>query len=202
LATALRLQAFCAAAREGKMNSSKAKQKIAHELREFLFVFLFIAPLFLSFEGYRIYLLHEPGSSLFKYGVALLNALVLSKVILLGEMAGLARYSEHKPLIISTILKAGMFTVLYVFFHVLEHTIQGLVHRETLLHSVAIACKDVIPPRVLTVFFAFVPFFALFETRRVMGEDEFFCLFMGRQPRSGSARDSHNDTRRPTTLKS
>jgi hypothetical protein len=127
---------------------------------------------------------------------------VLSKVILLGELAGLASYSEHKPLIISTILKAGMFTALYVFFHLLEHTIKGLVHRETLLHSVAIACKDVIPPRVLTVFFAFLPFFALFETRRVMGEDEFFCLFMGREPRSGSARDSHSDARRPTTLKS
>jgi hypothetical protein len=96
-----------------------------------------------------------------------------------------------------------MFTVLYVFFHLLEHTIHDLVHRETLLHSVAIACKDVVPPRVLTVFLAFVPFFALFETRRLMGENEFFRLFMGRQPRSGSARDSHNDARRrPTTLKS
>jgi hypothetical protein len=69
-------------------------------LREFLFVFLFVAPFFLSFEGYKMYLPHEPGSSLFKYGVALLNALVLSKVILIGELAGLGRYSEHKPLII------------------------------------------------------------------------------------------------------
>ena len=92
---------------------------------------------------------------------------MLSKVILIGELAGLARYPEHKPLIIFTVLKAGMFTVRYVFFHVLEQTIHGLVHGETFLHSVAIAGKGVIPARAWIVFFAFIPFFALFETRRV-----------------------------------
>jgi hypothetical protein len=100
---------------------------------------------------------------------------VLSKVILIGELAGLARYPEHKPLIIFTVLKAGMFTVRYVFFHVLEQTIHGLVHGETFLHSVAIAGKGVIPARALIVFFAFIAFFALFETRRVMGKDESFA---------------------------
>jgi hypothetical protein len=122
---------------------------------------------------------------------------VLSKVILLGELAGLARYPEHKPLIISTILKAGMFTVLYVLFHVLEHTIHGLLHRETFLGALhSVAGKGVILARALTVFFAFIPLFALFETRRVMGEDEFLSLFIGREPRSGSSRDSHIDTRK------
>ena len=29
------------------------------------------------------------------------------------------------------------------------------------------------------MFFAFIPFFALFETRRVMGEDKFRYLFFG-----------------------
>jgi len=78
-------------------------------------------------------------------------------------------------LIIFTVLKAGMFTVRYVFFHVLEQTIHGLVHGETFLHSVAIAGKGVIPARALIVFFAFIAFFALFETRRVMGKDESFA---------------------------
>ena len=183
------------------MNSSKARQKIAHELNEFLIVFIFVAPFFLSFEAYRIYLLHEPGHRLFRYGMALLNAVVLSKVILIGELAGLGKISEHKRLIISTVLKAGMFTVLYVFFHVLEHTIRGLVHGETFpgaLHSVAIAGKAEIVARALTVFFAFLPLFALFETRRVMGEHEFLSLFLRREPRSGDWRGSpHINARRP-----
>src|SRR6516164_4019447 len=176
------------------MNSSKAKQKITHEFKEFLIVFLFLAPFFLSFEGFKISLLHEPGNSLFKYGLALLNALVLSKVILIGELVGLGKKSEHKPLIISTIHKAGMFTLLYVIFRMLEHGIHGLFHGETFLgalHSVAIADKGVILARALTVFFAFIPLFALFEIRRVMGEDEFFSLFMGRKQNSRSAKSLH-----------
>ena len=182
------------------MNSSKAKQKITHEFKEFLIVTLFLAPFFLSFEGFKISLLHEPGNSLFKYGIALLNALVLSKVILIGELVGLGKKSEHKPLIVSTIHKAGMFTVLYVIFRMLEHVIRGLIHGETFLHSVAIADKGVILARALTVFFAFIPLFALFEIRRVMGEHEFLSLFIRREPRSGSARDSHIDAGRPTAL--
>jgi hypothetical protein len=93
--------------------NSKAKQKIAHEFKEFLIVSLFLAPFFLAFEGFKISLVHEPGNSLFKYGIALLNALVLSKIILMGELIGLGKKSERKPLIVSTIHKAGMFTVLY-----------------------------------------------------------------------------------------
>jgi hypothetical protein len=185
------------------MNSSKAKQKISHESKEFLIVSLFLAPFFLSFEGFKISLLHEPGNSLFKYGLALLNALVLAKVILIGELVGLGRKSEHRPLILSTIHKAGMFTVLYVIFRMLEHVIRGLIHGETFLgalHSVAIADKGVILARALTVFFAFIPLFALVEIRRVLGEHEFLSLFIRRDPRSESARGSHIDARRPTAL--
>jgi hypothetical protein len=78
-----------------------------------------------------------------------------------------------------------------------------LVHGETFLgalHSVAIADKGVILARALTVFFAFIPLFALFEIRRVMGEDEFLSLLMGREPHSRSARDFHGDANRPTAL--
>jgi hypothetical protein len=188
---------------EGKMNSSKAKQKIAHEFKEFLIVFLFLAPFFLSFEGFKISLLHEPGNSLFKYGLALINALVLSKVILIGELVGLGKKSEHKPLIVSTIHKAGMFTLLYVIFRMVEHAIRGLVRGEAFLsalHSLAIVEKGVILARALTVFFAFIPLFALFEIRRVMGEDDFLSLLMGREPHSRSARDFHTDGKRPTAL--
>jgi hypothetical protein len=52
----------------------------------------------------------------------------------------------------------------------------------------------------LTVFFAFIPLFALFEIRRVMGEHEFLSLFIRREPPSGSARDSRIDARRPSAL--
>jgi hypothetical protein len=69
------------------------------------------------------------------------------------------------------------------------------------LHAVTVAGTGEILARALTVFFAFIPLFALFETRRMMGEDEFLSLFLGRKLRPEPARDSHIDARRPTTLK-
>ncbi len=188
------------------MNRGKVKPKIARELTEYLLVFLFVAPFLLSFEAFRINLLHEPGNRLFEYGTALVNALVLSKMILIGELVGLGKRSEHKPLIVPTLHKAGSFTLLYMVFHVLERTIHGVVHGETFvgaLRAAAVAAKGEVVTRAIMVFFAFIPFFALFETRRVMGEDGFRSLFLGsRETRPDPARDSHTDARRPAAPKS
>ncbi|HEY7390364.1 MAG TPA: hypothetical protein VH640_17745 [Bryobacteraceae bacterium] len=177
------------------MDRNKAKQRIAHEITELLIVFLFVAPFFLSFEAYRIYLLHEPGNMLFEYGAALVSALALSKIILTGQLFGLGKRSEHQPLIISTVYKAGMFTLLYILFHVLERTIHGVVHGAPFLGALhgAVARKGEVIARALAVFFAFIPFFALFETRRVMGEVRFLSIFLGRPRQSDPARDPYAD---------
>lgn len=169
------------------MNISKAKQRIAHELKEYLTVFLFVAPFFLSLEAYRGYLVHDVENRLFDYGTALFNALVLSKVLLTGRLAGLGKRSESKPLIISTIHKAGVFTGFYLVFHVMERTVRGLVHGQTFvgaLDALAVAGKEELLVRALVLFFAFIPLFALLETRRVIGENRFQCLFLGGEPRS------------------
>lgn len=165
------------------MSGGNVRQKIGHEITELLVVFVFVAPFFLSFEAYRIYLLGGTGHALFEYGTALVNAALLSKIILLGELAGLGKRSEQKALIISTLHKAAMFTILYILFHALEHTIHGLIHGRTFgaaLHAVAVAGGRGLLVRALTVFFAFIPFFALLEIRRAMGEEKFLSLFLAR----------------------
>ncbi|HUB32077.1 MAG TPA: hypothetical protein VMA31_03575, partial [Bryobacteraceae bacterium] len=78
------------------------------------------------------------------------------------------------------------------------------VHGATLagaVHAVIVAGKGEVIVRALTIFFAFIPFFALFEVRRVMGEDRFLGLFLGREPRPDSASDPHMDAREPIILK-
>jgi hypothetical protein len=174
------------------MTKSSLSQKVTHELAEFLWVFLFLAPFFLSFETYRIYLLHESGNKLFDYGTVLINALVLSKVILIGQAARLGHRSEKKPLIVSTIFKAVLFTVLYLIFHVLERTVNALFHGQSVLAALYAAFAVETGGslvKALAMFLAFIPFFALLEIRRVMGEDQFHRLFLGGgQPNPALAR--------------
>ena len=78
---------------------------IPRRLKEFLFVFLLLAPFFASFATYRIYVVGESADGYFNYGTALVNALVLSKIILIGDLAKLDKSSEHRRLIVSTLHK-------------------------------------------------------------------------------------------------
>jgi hypothetical protein len=93
-------------------SGGRMKQRLAHGVREFFTVFLFLAPWFLAFSTYRILLLKRFADEPFEYGTGLLNALILSKVILTGEYLQLGKRQENKPLIYPTIWKAFLFTLL------------------------------------------------------------------------------------------
>jgi hypothetical protein len=168
-----------AAGRGENMNKEKCRQTIIHEGRELLSVFLWLAPFFASFATYRIYL--KGGSELLALGIAMVNALILAKIILIGEIANLGKRSESKPLFVSTVHKAIMFTLLYLAFHVLEEGVRGVFHGQGFFRTLdaALLDKKEVLVRGLVMFFAIIPFFAMREMRRVMGADNFRHLFFG-----------------------
>jgi len=125
-------------------------------------------------------LLNEFHIKYFTYGVALVNALVLSKVILLGESARLGKRHEDKPLFFSVLYKSLLFSLLVAALHVLEEIIKPMLHGESLagaLHDVASRRVSELLIRNLVVFWAFILFFTFTEMRRVVGEGKLFDLF-------------------------
>lgn len=164
------------------MKKQKLQRKVGHELREFLTVFLFLVPFLFSFTAYGIYVAQEFGASSFHYGIAVVNALVLSKVILIGEVAGLGRQLEKKPLLISTLYKSAVFTIFFLAFHILENILHGCIHGRPLagaLNAELVFGKAKLLSLTAVIFLAFIPFFALREIRRVLGDDQFRHLFFG-----------------------
>ena len=163
------------------MDKQKVKQRIFHELSKFLRIFLFLAPLFCGFATYRMAILENFGGKYFAYGAALVNALLLSKIILIGEYLKLGRRHEGKPLLYSTLYKSFVFTVLVAVFRVLESVVKGLLHGEGVAGGFAeikgLGISEVLA-RSLIMFCAFLPFFALRETGRVMGEHRLEDLFL------------------------
>jgi hypothetical protein len=162
------------------VNTKGLRQKLIHETREFLDVFLFLAPFVISFAIYQSYLTIGEADSLFVYGAALVNALVLSKIILIGELLGLGRRSEAKPLIVPSLHKAVVFSLFYLSFRGLEETARLMFHGLTLsraLNAAFIGDKKELVTRALVMSFAAIPFFALRETRRVLGANRFYSLF-------------------------
>src|SRR6185503_896291 len=97
---------------------------------------------------YRITYLH--------YGTAVIEALIMAKVILLGDALRLGRKFEDKPLIFPALHKAVIFALFMGLFTVLEHTIVGLLHRKGLaggFHAIVSEGKDELLARCLVTFF-------------------------------------------------
>src|ERR1700752_3362338 len=87
------------------------KQKAEHEFWDYAGISLYLAFFFCALSTYSMLLLSKFEISYFTYSIALINALVIAKVILIGEYARLGKKYEAKPLLYSVIYKAVLFTL-------------------------------------------------------------------------------------------
>jgi len=161
-------------------NSQKSslKEKAAHEFEELLIIFVYLAFFFSALATYSMLLLERFEISYFTYGAALINALVIAKVILIGEAAHLGKKVEAKPLLYSTVYKAFMFGVLVFAFHILEEMIKRLVHGKDIVGAFHEIRLDDLLARSVIIFCTFIPLFGYRELRRVIGQDKFRDLVL------------------------
>lgn len=157
------------------------KQKAKLEFRKFLICFIYLALFFCSFIFYRNLILSDYSLSYFHYGFGILEALVIAKVILLGQTLRLGdRMFEDYPLLFPSIYKAFVFSLFVLAFSILEHYISGFLHGKNLaeinLEFISTG-KNEILSRTLIKFVAFVPFFAFLELDIVFGEGKVYQLF-------------------------
>ena len=125
------------------------------------------------FTTYRRLLLAHYGISYGDYGISVIRALVLGKVILVAEALRLGQRFEEKPLIIPTLYKTFLFTVCMAVFDIAEGLIRGLIGGlgpMGALDEVMSRFNYEWLSRALVIFFAFIPFFGVRELRRVLGE--------------------------------
>ncbi len=163
------------------MNSAHPdlKQKAKHELREMLELAVYLAFFFCALAVYDMLLLNEYQVNNWNFAFALINALVITKVIMIGEYAKLGRKHENKPLLVSAVWKAFVFGLLVYAFHIVEEVIKRLIHGADLARAPREIRFDQLAGRAIVVFCIFVPLFAFREFRRVMGEDQFRALLFG-----------------------
>ena len=172
---------------DGYEKKASLKEKIIHEMREMLLIFVYLALFFCSFTTYRMLVSHELGISYFHYGFALVKALVLAKVILLGQYVRFVRILDDRPLIFPTLYKVFWFSLFTLAFEVLEQVIGGFLHGKDLAavyREIISTGRDELLSRTLVVLFAFVPFFAFTEIGRVLGEGRLSALFFRTRARA------------------
>jgi hypothetical protein len=168
------------------------KQKAVHESKEVAILTGYLAFFFCALATYSMLLLNKLHISYFAYGTALLNALIIAKVILIGEALHVGRKYEARALIYSAMWKAFVYGWLVFAFHLTEETIKHLVEGKSLsgaLHNVRL---DDLLMRTVVIICTFIPLFTFRELRRVMGEENFWALLL----RSPSSQEVHALTSR------
>ncbi len=167
------------------VNSTESgwKQEVVHEAIEYWINFIYLAFFFGMFTWYRRFILAEYQISYAHYGVSLIEAAVLAKVIMIGDILHLGRGLEEKPLIFPTLYEAVVFSVWVAVFGVLEHTVGGLLHGKGLtggLEELISKGRYELLARCLVTFFAFIPFFAFKQLGRVFGQSKIREMFFRR----------------------
>jgi drug/metabolite transporter (DMT)-like permease len=154
------------------------RQRATHELKDYLIMSGYLAVLFCAISAYTQLLLskYDVDSEL-TFTFALINALVIGKVILLGEMMHLGRRIEARPLYQFVLLKSILFTLLVFAFHLVEEVIKRIYHHlpnGTVLHKLDL---EKITASSIIILCAFIPLFAFRELGRALGPGRLSALF-------------------------
>jgi len=167
------------------LNNRNLKAKILQGMTKYWVYVVYLTLVFAAFTQYRRLILADVGIIYTDYWVALIKALILAKVIMVGDALRLGRGLDEKPLVVPTLLKTVVFTLLVSTFTFIEHAVRGLWKGtgflQGLMDFLDKGYQEVLA-NALVVFVAFIPFFALRELGRVLGgEDRLLALFFNRR---------------------
>ncbi|HBH32343.1 MAG: hypothetical protein N839_0005060 [Desulfofustis sp. PB-SRB1] len=165
------------------MNRAALKEKLASELGAYLINFVYLALFFGVFIGYKRLLLAQYDIGYENYGISLIKALILAKVIMIGDLLRLGRKADTHPLIVRTLHKTVVFTLWVVLFRGVEIVVISFIHGTGFagaVHEIAHRSPYEMLAHGLIVFVAFLPFFSLRELSAVIGRRKVWELFFSR----------------------
>lgn len=154
-----------------------------HEFRRFLLMFLYLWAVFGLFVLNQNVALARQNISYSAQGFAIINAFVLAKVMLVAEDLKLGHQFKDRSLIYPVLHKAWVFAILFIVFHILEEMLVGIMGGKTAVESFpqigggtlrGVLCVWAI------IFVSLLPFFAIREIGRVIGEKELWSLMFRR----------------------
>lgn len=167
------------------MDKAALKQRAIHEFREYALDVIYLSCLFGVMAWHRRLVLAAYNIAYMDYGVAIIEAIVLAKVIMFGNLLRLGRGLEEKPLIIPTLYKTVVFTIFVGLFKLMEETVTGLFRGEGMIGGIKDLQKAGLYnflADVLVVFITFIPFFGLKELGRILGPGKMGRLFFRKRP--------------------
>ena len=150
----------------------KAKHILVEELRSYLLSFLYFWVLLGTFMVHQDIALREHSIGFAPHGWALINALVLAKVMVIVEKLRLGSRIVPHPLIYPIVIEAFFLALLFIGIHVLEHVIGGMVAGETVAASIPLIGGGGFLGLILaalSIFIALIPFCGFRQLSHALG---------------------------------
>lgn len=156
------------------------KKIIVHEFFEYVFNFTFLAFFLIAFAWYRRLILASYHIQYTGYWAPLVEAAILAKVIMIGDALRLGRRLRRWPLVIPTIYRTIVFSVLVVLFSVVEHMLGALWRGKPAATGLAELMSTGWPGFLawwVLIVAAFLPFFTVKEIELAFGSERVRGLF-------------------------
>lgn len=167
------------------------KTRAFEEFKRFVAIFLYLWVVFGLLSIHKSLVLSQRHLDQEEHTLAIINAFVFAKVLLVGEQLHLGRRWENKPLIYPILYKCFVFSVVLISFHVIESAVVGVWRGHTIADSVP-PMFGWNPKGLLAMggmgFILLLPFFGFREIARVMGRGEMRSLLLG-----GSEPEAHHN---------
>src|SRR5215470_16897904 len=107
------------------------RQRLWEDVKTMAALFAYLAIFLGAFTTYKRLLLAEYGVPFFEYGCAIVEALLLSKVIVLGRALRIGERFSQSPLIMPSMYKSFCFCLLVLVMSIGEHFVVGWWHGES-----------------------------------------------------------------------
>lgn len=165
----------------GHDRAARLKARAIEELERFVVLFLYLWIILGLFALHERIVLRQEGINFTAQGFALINALVLAKVMLVAESINFGRWLNRRPLIYAILYDAFLFAVLFIVFHVVEDLVIGLIHGQSVRASipviggggvVGVLCVAVI------LFVSLIPYFAVKKLNLALGPGRLKALLL------------------------
>jgi hypothetical protein len=169
---------------EAEMVSDQPKsfsEKVVIEAKKLLWIFAYLWVLLGLFALHKSVVLGAP--SFYHQGFAIINALVLAKIIFFAEEFHVADELKDRPLIYPVVYRSAVFALILTVFHLLEEMLAGLWKGKTVVESLSGKSLLEIVIVAVIMFIVLMPFFALREIGRDVGDDKLFEQFFLRRNR-------------------
>jgi hypothetical protein len=158
------------------------KEKAFDEFKRLLAIFLYLWVVFGLLSIHSSIVLSQHHLDYSEHTLAIVNAFVFAKVLLIGEHFRVGTRFDNKPLIYPILHKCFVFTVVFIGFHVIECVLIGVWHGHTISESLP-PFFGWNPKGLLSVgvmcFVLLLPFFGFREIARVIGRDKLRALLFG-----------------------